>query len=67
MRKILLVSLIVLAGSKVGDLRYRQRVARIPLILTNPMPKNWFKPVIWHRVSENQRNLGYPPLLVQFA
>ena len=65
MRKILLVSLIVLAGSKVGDSRYQRRVAHIPLTLTNPMPKNGFKPVIWH--SENQRNLGYPPPVVRFA
>ena len=61
MMKILLVSLIVLAGSKVGDLRYRRRVARIPLILTHPMPYNRFKPVLWHRVGKNQRNMGYPP------
>ena len=41
MRKILLVSLIVLAGSKVGDSRYWRRVAHLPLILTNPMPNKW--------------------------
>ena len=50
-----------LKGKRVGPkAKYRWRVAHILLILTYSIPLNWFKPVLWPRVSENQRNMDYP-------